>query len=185
MLQAVGEGNRGRAVPRLHQAGVIFVKGLLLGAHALVPGPRLRDHHHHGVRQRAARQHQQLQAVVEHRRVAAVGANHRQHLLEVVAEKVGLEHRLAGVHPVDVAAQGVDLAIVRQVAVGVGAVPAREGIRAEARMHQRQGRFHRRVRQVRVILDELLGQQHALYTPPSCTTGWTRRRSRRPATLPE
>ena len=82
--------------------------------------------------------------------------------LQVVAEEVGLEHRLAGVHPVDVAAQRVDLAVVGDVAVGVGAVPAREGVRAETRMHQRQRGFHRRVRQVGVILAELLGEQHAL-----------------------
>ena len=50
-VRAVGEGDRGRAVPRLHQAGVIFVKRLLLLAHRRVAGPRLGDHHHDRVRQ--------------------------------------------------------------------------------------------------------------------------------------
>jgi hypothetical protein len=52
----VGEGDGGRAVPGLHEAGVELVEGLLLRAHRLVLRPRLRDHHHHGVGQRAARQ---------------------------------------------------------------------------------------------------------------------------------
>jgi hypothetical protein len=72
------------------------------------------------------------------------------------------KHRLARVHPVDVAAQRVDLAVVRDVAVGMRAVPARERVGAETRMHQRQRRLHRRIAQVGEILVHLLGQQHAL-----------------------
>jgi signal recognition particle GTPase len=56
--------------------------------------------------------YEQLERVVEHRRVAAVGVDDREELLDVVAEQLALEQRLAGVHPVDVAAQGVDLAVV-------------------------------------------------------------------------
>ena len=68
------------------------------------------------------------------------GVDDREDLLDVVAEQVAGEHAFAGVHPVDVAAQGVDLAVVGEVAVGMGAFPAREGVGAEARMHQRQRR---------------------------------------------
>ena len=85
-----------------------------------------------------------------------------QDLLDVVAEQLGLEQRLARVHPVDVAAQRVDLAVVRDVAVRMRAVPARERVRAETRMHQRQRGLHRRVLQVGEILVDLLGEQHAL-----------------------
>jgi hypothetical protein len=68
---------------------VIFVKGaLLLVAHALVVATTARDHHHHGVRQRAPGQHQEFQAVVEHGRVAAVLVDDRQHFFEVVAEQL-------------------------------------------------------------------------------------------------
>ena len=49
-LHAVGEADGRRAVPRLHQAGVVLVERLALGAHGLVLVPRLRHHHHHGVR---------------------------------------------------------------------------------------------------------------------------------------
>ncbi len=45
-LAAVAEGHGCRAVPRLHQAGVIFVKGAALGIHKRVARPSLGDQHH-------------------------------------------------------------------------------------------------------------------------------------------
>ena len=51
------------------------------------------------------------------------------------------EQRLARLHPVDVAAQRVDLAVVRDVAVRVGERPGREGVRAEPLVHQRERRL--------------------------------------------
>ncbi len=45
-LAAVGEGDRRRPVPRLHQRRVILVEGAALGIHQRV-GPGLRDQHHH------------------------------------------------------------------------------------------------------------------------------------------
>jgi hypothetical protein len=53
-LAAVGEGDGGRAVPRLHQRGVIFVEGLAVLIHQLVAGPGFRDQHHHRMGQRIA-----------------------------------------------------------------------------------------------------------------------------------
>ena len=49
------------------------------------------------------REHEQLEHVVEGRRVGAAGPDDRQHLREVVAEELGGELRLARAHPVDVA----------------------------------------------------------------------------------
>ena len=62
------------------------------------------------------------------------------------------EQRLAGAHPVDVAAERVDLAVVRDVAVRMRAIPARERVGAEARVHQRERRLHRGVLQVGEVL---------------------------------
>ena len=42
------------------------------------------------------------------------------------------------------------------IAIRMRALPAREGVRRKARMDQRQRRFHRRVRQVGIILIDLL-----------------------------
>ena len=85
-----------------------------------------------------------------------------EELLEVVAEQPGAEHRLARVHPVLVAAEGVDLAVVDQVAVRVRPLPAREGVGAEAGMDEDDGRFEERVRQVGEIVLDLAGGQHPL-----------------------
>ena len=161
-LGAVGEGDRGRTVPRFHQAGVVLVERLLLVGHRLVLLPRLRDHHHHRVAEGAARQVQELEAVVELRRVAAVLLDDGEELLEVVAEQPRAEHRLARVHPVLVAAEGVDLAVVDQVAVRMRPLPAREGVGAEAGMDEDDGRFEERVRQVGEIVLDLAGGQHPL-----------------------
>ena len=64
-LAAVGEGDRGRAVPRLHQRGVIFVERAALLIHQRIAGPGFRNHHHDGVRQRVAALHQEFEGVVE------------------------------------------------------------------------------------------------------------------------
>jgi hypothetical protein len=161
-LRAVGEGDGRRAVPRLHEAGVVLVEGLLLRAHRVVPAERLRDHHHHRVRQRAAGEVQELEDVVEHRRVGALGVDDGQDLLQVVAEQLRRHLRLPRVHPVDVAAQRVDLAVVRDVAVRVRARPRRERVRGEARVDHADGGLERLVREVGVERAELRRVQHAL-----------------------
>jgi len=81
--------------------------------------PRLRDHHEDRVRQRSPVHHEELEDVVERGRVRQALAGHGQDLLEVVAEEVRAAERLAGAHPVDVAAERVDLAVVGDVAVRV------------------------------------------------------------------
>ena len=162
MTAAVGKGHRCRTVPGLHQAGMVLVEGPLLRAHGLVVFPWLRHHHHHGVRQRTAAHDQQFQAVVEHGRVRAVGVDDRQGLLDVVAEQLAFEERLAGVHPVDVAAQGVDLAVMGQEVVGVGPVPAGKGVGGEAGMHQGHGADHVRVAQVGIVPVDLHRHEHPL-----------------------
>ncbi len=159
---AVGEGDRGRPVPGLHETRVILVERLELRVHALVVRPRLGNQHHHGVRQRAPREHQQLQRVVEHRRVAAVRVDDRQDLRGVLAEQIRGEQRLARLHPVVVAAQRIDLAVVGEIAVRVRPVPARERVGAEAGMDQRERRFHGRVLEIGEVPGELLGEQHPL-----------------------
>ena len=139
--RAVGERDRRRTVPRLHQRRVVLVERLQLRPHALVAGPRLRDHHQDGVRQRSPGHHQELEHVVEGRRVAAALADDRQDLLQIVAEQIRAQQPFARAHPVDVAAQRVDLAVVRDVAVGVRQRPRRERVGAEALVHQRQRRL--------------------------------------------
>jgi hypothetical protein len=157
----VREGDRGRAVPGLLQARVVLVERALLVAHRLVALPRLGDHHHDGVGDRAAGVLQELERVVELARVARRRVDDGEELRDVVEAPRG-EHGLARVHPVDVAAQRVDLAVVRDEAVGVRAVPGRERVGREALVHEREGRDEQRVGEVVVEGGNLLGEQHPL-----------------------
>ena len=131
---------------------MIFVKRAPLGGHRLVARPRLGHHHHHRVRQLAARQRQELEDVVEHRRVGSLGIDDGQHLLQVITEELGPHHRLARMHPVDVAAQGIDLPVVRNVSIGMRPRPRGESIRGKPRMDHRQRGRQRGVFQIQIKL---------------------------------
>ena len=87
--RAVGEGDRGRAVPGLHDRGVEPVEGPAGRVHLVVVLPRLRDHHQHRVRQRPARQVQQLEHLVEGRRVAEVAGGDREDPVQARARTAG------------------------------------------------------------------------------------------------
>ena len=160
-LLAVGEADGCGTVPRLHQARVVLIEGALRIVHGLMIRPGFGNHHHHGVRQRATREHQKLERVVEHGRVGAIRIDDRQDLADVIAEGFRLEQRFARMHPVRIAANRVDLAVVRDVAVRMSAIPARERVRAEARVDERDCGLHRRIAQIGEVLLELRRQQHA------------------------
>ncbi len=160
-LAAVGEGDRGGAVPGLHQARVVTVEVLLLLAHRLVAVPGLRDHHHDRVFDRAARHRQQFKRVVEAGGVAAGLVDHGDDALDV-GDQVGLKERLAGAHPVDVAAQRVDFAVVGDHAVRVRELPAGERVCAEARVEHAERALHAPVGQVWEVIADLGRDQHAL-----------------------
>ncbi|MBK7742911.1 MAG: hypothetical protein IPI40_04150 [Betaproteobacteria bacterium] len=161
-LAAVGEGHRGRAVPRLHQRGVVLVERAPVLVHQRIAGPGLGDHHHHRVRQRVAAHHQQLDGVVERGRVGLAVVDQRPDLVEVVAEHRARDAVLARRHPVDVAAQRVDFAVVADHAERMREVPGGEGVGREALVHHRQRGHHRLVAQVEEVLADLVREQHPL-----------------------
>ena len=161
-LAAVGEGHGGRAVPRLHQAGVIFVEGAALGIHQRIAGPGLGDQHHRRVGEAVAALHQELERVVEAGGVGLALIGDRPELADVLAEQRRGHARLPRRHPVDIAAQRVDLAVMGDHAVGVGELPGREGVGREALMDERERRREARMMQVGVIVAELIGEEHAL-----------------------
>ena len=160
--RAVGEGNRRGAIPRLHQRRVVLVERLQLLIHRLVVLPRLWDHHEDRVWQRPPRHVEELEDVVEGGGVAAALADDRQQFLQVVAVDARLEQALAGAHPVDVAGEGVDLAVVCDETERVGERPVRERVRAEALVHQRQRRREVGIGQVGEHRTELVRVQHPL-----------------------
>ena len=157
-----GGDNHRRAVPRLHQAGVVFVKVLFLLGHRFVLFPGFGNHHQHRVVEAAAGHRQQFEGVVKAGGVAGPRGHHRGDFFDVVAKKRGLELSFPGVHPVDIAAQGVDFPVVRQEAVRVGQFPVAEGVGAEAGMHQGKGADQCRVVQVLVKAGDLVSHQQPL-----------------------
>ena len=159
---AVSKRNRSRAVPRLHDATVILVKVALGLRHVLVLLPRLGDHQQHCLLQRAAAHQQKLQRVVEVARVGTLRLHDRIELLQIVGEQIALQRALPRTHGIHVTAQCVDLAVVAHEPERLRAIPAREGVRREARVHHRQVRGEIVTGEVGVILEHLLGVEHAL-----------------------
>src|SRR5258708_26590563 len=70
--------------------------------------------------------------------VAAIRSDDGMQLLYVVAEERRLQQRLAGLHPVDVAAECVDLAVMGDVAVRMRPLPTGKRIRREALVYEAQ-----------------------------------------------
>ena len=159
---AVGEGHGGGAVPRLHQRGMVFVERAALFVHQRIAGPGFGDQHHHRVRQRVSARHQQFQRVVETGGVGLAFDDQRPQFVEVLAEELGRHRRVARSHPVDVAAQRIDLAVVRNHAERMRQIPGGESVGGETLVHQREGTDQFLVLQIEEVFTDLVGQQHAL-----------------------
>ncbi|MPM13783.1 hypothetical protein SDC9_60142 [bioreactor metagenome] len=161
-LGAVGERHAGRAVPRLHQAGVVGVEVAHLLGHVVVVLPGLRDHHQHRVRQAATAEIEQLDHGVEGRRVGRRRLTDREEPVERARDQRGVEQRLPGAHPVLVAADGVDLAVVGDHPERVRELPGRESVGGEPGVHHGQRGGHPLVVQLGEDLLQLHRGQHAL-----------------------
>ena len=159
--RSVGEDEGGRAVPRLHEHRVVLVEVAANRVDVELVLVGLRHHHHHGVRQAAPGEVEELDDLVEGGRVARAAGDDRQHGRQV-AEQLGLELGLPGAHPVAVALHGVDLAVVRDHAERLGQRPGGEGVRRVARVHQRETRRETLVGEVRIERFELESRDHAL-----------------------
>jgi hypothetical protein len=141
---------------------MVFVEGLARRIHELVAGPGFRDQHHHGMGEAVAAHLEEFEGVVETGRVGLSLVGNRPQLLDVVAEQFRIDGCLARRHPVDVAAQRVDLAVVGDHAVGVGELPARKGIGGKALVDERQRGLVARIGQIAVVAFHLVGEEHAL-----------------------
>ena len=161
-LQSVGEGHRGRPVPWLHDRGVVLVERAPVLVHERVTRPGLGDQHHRCVGERVAAAEQELERVVETGGVRLPLVGDRPQLRNIVAKKFRRHAGLAGGHPVDVAANGVDLPVVANHPIGMSQWPGGEGVGGEALMDERQRRFEPRMVQVAIIGAKLIGQEHAL-----------------------
>ena len=159
---AVGEQDGGGAVPGLHHCGVIVVQVALFPGDVPLVLPGLGNGDHHGLGQVHAVHHQELQRVVQHGGVGAVGVDGGQDLVDLVAQQLGGHALVAAVHAVHVAADGVDFAVVQDQAVRMGALPAGGGVGGEAGVNHGDGRGIALVLQVRIEFAKLIHQEHAL-----------------------
>ena len=159
---AVGEHDGGGAVPGLHHGGVVVVEVPLLPLHLLVVGPGLGNAHHHRLGQVDAVHHQEFKRVVQHGTVGTALVDDGQDLVHIILHDGGGHGFLPGQHTVHVAPDGVDLAVVHDVAVGMGPLPAGVRVGGEPGVDQGDGALAVRVRQVRVEFAELAHQEHAL-----------------------
>ena len=169
-LGAVGEHHARRAVPRLHQRGVELVErpGRVHLAARTVVLARVVFSHASGIiistacgSDRPPRWSSSRTSSNE-AESDAPGRADRVEPVEVAGDQVGVEQRLAGPHPVAVAHDGVDLAVVGDEPERVGQRPARERVGREPRVDHGQRRGHPLVDQVGVEVVELLGGEHAL-----------------------
>ncbi len=160
---AVGGADRRRTVPRLHHRVAVGVERLVLRVGDRVRmGPRFGQQQglDHGRVTSGAHQH--FEGVVERRGIGAARLDHRLHVLAEIPEGLGGHADLVALHPVGVALQRVDLAVVGDHAEGLGQAPFGEGVGRIALVEDGDGGREALVAQVGVELVDVLGQEHAL-----------------------
>jgi hypothetical protein len=114
------------------------------------------------VRERIAALDEKFECVVEASGIGLTLVRDWPELVDVLTEQVRGYGRLARCHPVDVAAQGVDLPVVRDHPVGVRERPRRECVGGEALVHERERALEIFLVEIGIIGAELIGEEHAL-----------------------
>ena len=163
----VAGDHRGGTIPGLGQTAVVVVEradGIVeVGAGI---GEGRRDEHCQRMRQRPAGEHQELDDGVELGRIRPALVDDRVQLLQVGAEQPRAQLRLAGGEPVDVAADRVDLAVVRQEVERLGQVPRAERVGRKPAVHECERALVAGIAQVVVVGAQLRCPQEALVDDP-------------------
>ena len=161
-LLPVGEEDSRRAVPGFHHGGIVPVEIPLLHAEGLIVLPGLRDADHHGQRKIHAVHHQKLDGVVQHGGIRSFRIHHGKDPVHVPPQCGRGHGLLTGQHAVHVAADGIDLSVVEDEAVGVCPFPAGGGIGGEAGMHHGNGGSVLFRLQIRIEPAQLSHQEQSL-----------------------
>ena len=132
-----------------------------LRIHRLVVLPGLRDHHQYRVMKGPSGEMQEFEDLVEARGVTSSRGADREGALEI-RQVVRGGHGLAGAHPVLIALDGVDLAVVGHVPVRVSERPRGERVGRESRVHQQQRALDPLVGEVGVERAQLRRSEHSL-----------------------
>ena len=148
-VATVGHDDTGRAVPRLHVHGVEVVEGAQVVIHVRMFLPCRRDQQTHGAEQVHATGEEEIQHVVEAGGVRAGGVDEGGRFLQIGNER-GRKLVAACLGPLAVAGDGVDLAVVGQIAERLGQRPARAGVGGEALVEDADGRLHTDVGEIQI-----------------------------------
>src|SRR5262249_41291547 len=159
---AAERADPGRPVPRLHHGVAVAVEIAVRLGHGLAFGPRIGNQQALDHRQGAADADHRFEHVVEHRRIGAAGLDDRLDVGHVVAIDGGRHARLMRLHPVDVALQRVDLAVVSDDAERLRQMPGRKRVRRVALVIDGEVGDEAFVEQIGIERGQLLGQEHAL-----------------------
>ena len=122
--------NGGRPVPRLHHGIAIVIKRAVGDRHDRIPlRPGFRDQHRFGHRRRAAGFAEQFPDRIQRAGIRCAIRDHWLHVLCMIAKSLRDHADFMALHPVTVAAERVDLAIMRNCAEGLSQRPLRECVR--------------------------------------------------------
>ena len=157
-VAAVGHHDTGRAVPRLHVHRVEVEEGAQIGIHIRVVLPGWRNQQAHGADQVHTACQQQLQHVIQRAGVGTGFVNERRCRLQIRDQR-RLEFISTCARPLAVAGDGVDFAVVRQVAERLRQRPAWHGVGGKTLMEQADGRFQTQVRQIKIETGQI--RRHA------------------------
>ncbi len=136
----VGHNDARRAVPRLHVHGVEVEERAQLRVHIRVVLPGRWHEQTHGAHDVHPARQQQFQHVIHGAGVRAGFVHERRGIVQVRDQR-RLEFIGTGAGPLTVAGDGVDLAVMRQVAERLRQRPAWNGVGGEALVEQANGRF--------------------------------------------
>ncbi len=141
---------------------MVLVESALVFIHVRIAGPGFRDEHGHDVGQGTARLVKKLDCIIERSGVATLGHDDGIEVVDLAVVDRALQYGLSRIHPADVAADGVDLAVVRHVVIRMGQLPAGKRVGREALMHKTKRAGHERIGKLEVKLLNLRGQHQAL-----------------------
>ena len=138
---------------------MIFIEGASRRIHQIIARPCLWNQRHHDMRQWLPGGEQQFDGVIQTCGVGTADADQRVQFRKVVSEQIGGQAGFSRPHPVPVAIDGIDFAVMGDVAVWMGKRPGRERIGREALMHQRNRRGEIGIGQILIVGCHLTGQQ--------------------------
>ena len=160
-IAAVGQHDAGRTVPGLHMRGVVLVKRLQIRIDHVDRLPGRRHQHAHGMHGIEAADQQHLQHVVERLRIRARQRHQRQNVAQIRQHR-RTKQRTSRHRPAAVALHRVDLAVVRQISIGMRQAPLRHGVGGEALMEHHHRCLHPRILEIGIELRQKLRHHHAL-----------------------